>query len=183
MLDRYEKEAGDHPTVEGALHAFLDTDLDLYREGGEPWMNSATFCARISNTPEGGVDGRVFRPRRLAADRHHQTDSTGLWRRRYLLGLPLCHGRIDVHLCPDRDTTWRKRPGSLASVGNDTGLVTSPRDIARFGAMILHDRQRQADRIERAAQSDDDVIGNQPGVWSALMAQPWQLFHTGAGRS
>ncbi len=52
-LDRYEAEAGDHPTVEGALHAFLDTDLDLYREGGEPWMNYAAFCARVSNTPEG----------------------------------------------------------------------------------------------------------------------------------
>lgn len=54
-LDRYEKEAGDNPTVEGALHAFLDTDLDLYREGGEAWMNSATFSARISNTPEGAA--------------------------------------------------------------------------------------------------------------------------------
>ena len=52
-LEKYEKETGDSPTVEGALHAFLDTDLDLYREGGEAWMNSATFCARISNTPEG----------------------------------------------------------------------------------------------------------------------------------
>jgi len=52
-LDRYEAEAGDHPTVEGALHAFLDTDLDLYIEGGEPWMNYAAFCARVSNTLEG----------------------------------------------------------------------------------------------------------------------------------
>ena len=52
-LDRYEKEAGDSPTVEGALHAFLDTDLDLYFEGGERWMNYAAFCARVSNTPEG----------------------------------------------------------------------------------------------------------------------------------
>lgn len=52
-LETYEAAAGDHPTVEGALHAFLDTDLDLYREGGEPWMNYAAFCARISNTPEG----------------------------------------------------------------------------------------------------------------------------------
>lgn len=52
-LDRYEAEAGDHPTVEGALHAFLDTDLDLYFEGGERWMNYATFGARVSNTPEG----------------------------------------------------------------------------------------------------------------------------------
>jgi len=52
-LDRYEAEAGDHPTVEGALHAFLDTDLDLYIEGGEPWINYAAFCARVSNTLEG----------------------------------------------------------------------------------------------------------------------------------
>jgi len=54
-LDRYEQEAGDKPTVEGALHAFLDTDLDLYYEGGEPWMNYAAFCARVSNTPEGAA--------------------------------------------------------------------------------------------------------------------------------
>jgi AcrR family transcriptional regulator len=52
-LERYEAEAGDHPTVEGALHAFLDTDLDLYTAGGEGWMNYASFGARISNTPEG----------------------------------------------------------------------------------------------------------------------------------
>lgn len=52
-LDRYEAEAGGAPTVEGALHAFLDTDLDLYMAGGEQWMNWAAFCARMSNTPEG----------------------------------------------------------------------------------------------------------------------------------
>lgn len=52
-LELYEAQAGDNPTVEGALHAFLDTDLDLYREGGEGWMNYAAFGARISNTPEG----------------------------------------------------------------------------------------------------------------------------------
>ena len=52
-LEAYEAEAQGSPTVEGALHAFLDTDLDLYIEGGEPWMNWAAFCARVSNTPEG----------------------------------------------------------------------------------------------------------------------------------
>jgi len=52
-LEKYEQDAGDKPTVEGALHAFLDTDLDLYFEGGENWMNYAAFCARVSNTPEG----------------------------------------------------------------------------------------------------------------------------------
>jgi AcrR family transcriptional regulator len=54
-LERYEAEAGDRPTVEGALHAFLDTDLDLYFQGGETWMNYAAFCARVSNTPEGAA--------------------------------------------------------------------------------------------------------------------------------
>ena len=54
-LERYEAEAGDKPTVEGALHAFLDTDLDLYLAGGEPWMNYAAFGARVSNTPEGAA--------------------------------------------------------------------------------------------------------------------------------
>jgi AcrR family transcriptional regulator len=52
-LDRYAEQAGDHPTVEGALHAFLDTDLELYIDGGEAWMNYAAFCARVSNTHEG----------------------------------------------------------------------------------------------------------------------------------
>src|SRR5580698_10706960 len=54
-LDRYEAQAGDHPTLEGALHAFLDTDLDLYIEGGEAWMNYAAFGARVSNSPEGAA--------------------------------------------------------------------------------------------------------------------------------
>lgn len=52
-LEAYEQEVGGKPTVEGALHAFLDTDLDLYFEGGELWMNWAAFCARVSPTPEG----------------------------------------------------------------------------------------------------------------------------------
>ncbi|MDO8411478.1 MAG: serine hydrolase [Phenylobacterium sp.] len=35
-------------------------------------------------------------------------------------------------------TAWRKRPAALASVGNATGLVTTPQDVARFGLMILN---------------------------------------------
>ncbi|MBO9711610.1 serine hydrolase [Sphingomonas sp.] len=37
-----------------------------------------------------------------------------------------------------KDTAWRKRPAALASIGNDTGLVTTPRDTALFGLMVLH---------------------------------------------
>jgi AcrR family transcriptional regulator len=54
-LDQYEVDAKGRFTVEGALHAFLDTDLDLYMRGGKPWMNYAAFCARISNTREGAA--------------------------------------------------------------------------------------------------------------------------------
>lgn len=54
-LERYEADAGASPTVEGALHAFLDSDLDLYFTNGENWKNYAAFCARVSNTPEGAV--------------------------------------------------------------------------------------------------------------------------------
>ncbi|MDP3740631.1 MAG: serine hydrolase [Hyphomonadaceae bacterium] len=35
------------------------------------------------------------------------------------------------------DTSWRKRPGAFADVGNPTGLVTTPRDIAKMGQIVL----------------------------------------------
>src|SRR3569833_2259141 len=40
-LDEYEAAAGLNLTVVGALRAFLDTDLDLYIQGGEGWKNYA----------------------------------------------------------------------------------------------------------------------------------------------
>ena len=42
------------------------------------------------------------------------------------------------------NTSWRKRPAMMADVGNPTGLVTSPRDVARFGQIVL-DGGRAAD--------------------------------------
>jgi AcrR family transcriptional regulator len=54
-LDAYESESGGKPTVEGALRAFLDTDLDLYIEGGEGWRNYAALGAQVANTPEWGA--------------------------------------------------------------------------------------------------------------------------------
>lgn len=54
-LDDYETAAGENPTVEGALHAFLDTDLDTYTEGGEGWRNYAKLGAQVANTPEWGA--------------------------------------------------------------------------------------------------------------------------------
>ncbi|WP_085218261.1 TetR/AcrR family transcriptional regulator [Allosphingosinicella indica] len=54
-LDEYDAATGGKPTVEGALHAFLDTDLDLYIEGGEGWRNYAALGALMSNSPEWGA--------------------------------------------------------------------------------------------------------------------------------
>ncbi|MGV0909641.1 TetR/AcrR family transcriptional regulator [Martelella sp. FOR1707] len=56
MLDEYERASNGKPTVEGALRAFLDTDLDLYIEGGEGWKNYAALGAQIANTPEWGAE-------------------------------------------------------------------------------------------------------------------------------
>jgi len=52
-MDEYERAANGKPTVEGALRAFLDTDLDLYISGGEGLRNYAALGATIANTPEG----------------------------------------------------------------------------------------------------------------------------------
>jgi len=54
-LDAYDEASGGKPTVEGALRAFLDTDLDLYIEGGEGWKNYAALGAQVANTPEWGA--------------------------------------------------------------------------------------------------------------------------------
>jgi len=56
MLEEYERACEGRPTVEGALHAFLDTDLDLYTEGGEGWKNYAALGAQVANTPEWGAE-------------------------------------------------------------------------------------------------------------------------------
>ncbi len=54
-LDQYEKDARGKPTVAGALHAFLDTDFDLYMSGGDGWRNYGAFGSQLSNTPEGAA--------------------------------------------------------------------------------------------------------------------------------
>jgi AcrR family transcriptional regulator len=55
-LDEYEAASRGKLTVEGALRAFLDTDLDLYIEGGERWRNYAALGAQVANTPEWGAE-------------------------------------------------------------------------------------------------------------------------------
>ncbi|MGR6327789.1 TetR/AcrR family transcriptional regulator [Sphingomonas sp. XXL09] len=55
-LDAYAEASNGRPTVEGALRAFLDTDLDLYIDGGEGWKNYAKLGAQVANTPEWGAE-------------------------------------------------------------------------------------------------------------------------------
>jgi CubicO group peptidase (beta-lactamase class C family) len=53
------------------------------------------------------------------------------------------------------DTAWRQRPAAFAGVGNPTGLVTTPRDVARMGDLVLN-RGLAADggRVISLAQLD-----------------------------
>jgi len=51
-----------------------------------------------------------------------------------------------------KDTSWRKRPAAFADVGNPTGLVTSPRDTARFGQIVL-DGGKAADGIRVVSEA------------------------------
>lgn len=55
-LDRYEAECGGEPTVEGALHAFLDSDLDLFGDGDPGWRDYGTLAAQVSMTPQWGAE-------------------------------------------------------------------------------------------------------------------------------
>jgi AcrR family transcriptional regulator len=55
-LNAYDAASKGQPTVEGALRAFLDTDLDLYIEGGESWKNYGALGAQVANTPQWGAE-------------------------------------------------------------------------------------------------------------------------------
>ncbi|WP_417613631.1 TetR/AcrR family transcriptional regulator [Parasphingorhabdus sp.] len=55
-LDEYEANLEDEPTVKGALLAFLDTNLDLYGNGGDHWRNAGTLAALVAVTPEWGAE-------------------------------------------------------------------------------------------------------------------------------
>jgi AcrR family transcriptional regulator len=54
-LNAYDAATQGKPTVEGALRAFLDTDLDLYIQGGEGWRNYGRLGAQVANAPEWGA--------------------------------------------------------------------------------------------------------------------------------
>ncbi len=55
-LQAYEQECQGQPTVEGALHAFLDSDFELYLEHKEEWKYALALGAQVANAPEWGTD-------------------------------------------------------------------------------------------------------------------------------
>ena len=55
-LAAYERACAGKPTVEGALRAYLDTDLELYGQADEGWRRYGALGALVSNTPEWGAE-------------------------------------------------------------------------------------------------------------------------------
>lgn len=55
-LDAYEAEAGDHPTVEGALRAYYDGAFDVYVNDEEGWRNFGRIFAQVNNAPGYGAE-------------------------------------------------------------------------------------------------------------------------------
>jgi AcrR family transcriptional regulator len=61
-LDDYDAATKGKPTIEGALHTFLDTDLDLYIEGGKPGRTTVRWPRRSPTLPVGRrADGQALR--------------------------------------------------------------------------------------------------------------------------
>ena len=111
-LERYEAESGGTPTVEGALRAFLDTDLDLYIQGGESWKNYGALGAQVANTPEWGADlmDAQFDPVVLRLIELLKKALPGCAAAGHLLGLSLRHWCADAHAGahrPHRQTIGR----------------------------------------------------------------------------
>ena len=56
-----------------------------------------------------------------------------------------------------KNTSWRKRPGAFSDVGNPTGLVTTPRDIASMGQLVL-DGGKAADGTRVISRGQLDAL-------------------------
>jgi CubicO group peptidase (beta-lactamase class C family) len=82
-----------------------------------------------------------------------------------------------------KDTSWRKRPGAFSDVGNPTGLVTTPRDIARMGQLVL-DGGKAADGTRVISKGQLDAMFKRTSTNPAY-ARLWWLnggaYSLGAG--
>ena len=82
-LDAYEKEAGDHPTVEGALRAYYDGAFDVYINGDEGWRNFGRIFAQVNNAPGYGAEkmDTYFDPLVLRDRIERMLGQRDLWRK------------------------------------------------------------------------------------------------------
>lgn len=55
-LDDYEREAGPHPTVEGALRAYYDGAFDVYIKGDKGWRAFGRIFSQVNNAPGYGAE-------------------------------------------------------------------------------------------------------------------------------
>ena len=86
-LDNYDAATKGKPTVEGALHAFLDTDLELYSRGG--WGTEKLWCAGncISAPFTAQSHGSHFDPVVLPVDWSHQEGASRVFAGRSVFGV------------------------------------------------------------------------------------------------
>lgn len=70
-------------------------------------------------------------------------------------------------------TGWEKRPGAFADVGNPTGLVTTPRDLAIMGQIIL-DRGRKPNGARIISEAQLDAIFK-PSTTNPAYGRLWWL--------
>jgi AcrR family transcriptional regulator len=148
-LDHYARECGGDPSVEGALRAFLDPDLDLYQNGGDGWRSFASLGAQAAVTRDWGA--KLF-------DEHF--DEVVL----KLIGLL----RKAMPECADEDLFWGYQfvSGALCLTLAQTGRIdtlsgglcssedfaAAKKRMATFmaGGFIGIARQRAAERKKRA---------------------------------
>jgi len=81
------------------------------------------------------------------------------------------------------DTGWEKRPGAFSDVGNPTGLVTTPQDLAIMGQIVL-DRGRKPNGARLISESQLDAIFT-PTATNPAYGRLWWLndgdYSLGAG--
>ncbi len=61
-MDRYEAEAGDRPTVEGIIAAYLRPMFSLNRKGGKGWRNFCAFVTHLGSTELAEIFAKKFDP-------------------------------------------------------------------------------------------------------------------------
>jgi CubicO group peptidase (beta-lactamase class C family) len=60
------------------------------------------------------------------------------------------------------DTIWRQRPAAFRTVGNPTGLYTTPRDMAKLGQLVLDNGKSEGGKLVISAAQLDALFKRSP---------------------